>query len=155
MNVVTGVWGNGHGSVTPALLLVWSTFPKAKSWELKLLLLFFPFPPWQPLDGSSVIGICSAIPKEPAKTKDYLHASRKMFWKHHRAAGHIEPKWKSAGNSTLTSVAIYENSRFTVLVALIIVNWKPWESCHGIRRFWIRFLYYETCSFLFYFLKGV
>lgn len=41
MNVVTGVWGNGHGSVTPALMLVWSTFPKAKSWELELLLFFF------------------------------------------------------------------------------------------------------------------
>ena len=40
MNVVTGVWGNGHGSVSPALLLVWSTFPKAKSWELELLLFF-------------------------------------------------------------------------------------------------------------------
>lgn len=47
---------NGHGFVSPALLLVWSTLPKAKSRELEcfffsLLLLY-----------SS--GICSAIPDE-------------------------------------------------------------------------------------------
>lgn len=73
--------------------------PKARSWNV----FFFPFCSFTP-----VVSVQPYLMKIPAETKDYLYLLYlyQMICEHHRAAGHMKPNWRSAGNSTLTSTVI-------------------------------------------------